>query len=250
MSIGNKALRSPRPRDLVALQEFTWGVWVGGYEWARSVGPEGLPGVVLRPEAMQLERVEVRVHPGLFVDFAQVRPTRQGILEFVYLNGLLGLSDERGEPQAVWRHHIGRMKQAVELARSKRPQARPRAAEIANDMLREHVDYQLMPDADTGVLRPRCVPRCLLGAMWLQFACTVDTAARFEPCAVCGKTMLVAPWLPGGRRGQSKYCSNACNQKMKRMKARARLMLAEGAGRRRVAKELGVTETWLRERKL
>ena len=88
------------------------------------------------------------------------------------------------------------------------------------------------------------------GADAAAFVAFVLFELGFEPCAVCGKTMLVAPWLPGGRRGQSKYCSNACNQKMKRMKAKARLMLAEGAGRRRVAKELGVTETWLRERKL
>ena len=43
------------------------------------------------------------------------------------------------------------------------------------------------------------------------------------------------------------YCSDACNQKAKRMRAKARKMLAEGAGRRKVAKELEVTEGWLRE---
>ena len=46
------------------------------------------------------------------------------------------------------------------------------------------------------------------------------------------------------------YCSNACNQKAKRMRAKAREMLASGASRQSVATELDVNDSWLREQGL
>ena len=65
-----------------------------------------------------------------------------------------------------------------------------------------------------------------------------------------GRAMVRAPWLPGGRRGQSMFCSNRCIQSAKRKTAKARKLLAEGWSRHEVAAEVTETEVWLRERGL
>jgi len=43
---------------------------------------------------------------------------------------------------------------------------------------------------------------------------------ELRPCKVCFEVMTISSRIPGGRRRQSKYCSNACNQKAKRMRAK------------------------------
>ena len=251
--------RQPAKKDLVVVQEFEWRIVIAGYEWSTAIPPDGQPGIALKPGYLTEDRRELRadlpeadvyegpVRLGLFVDFADTSWSREGIEQFAYVYGLLGISDVWAESQADWRRHIDRMSRAISLLRSGETTDEDRAAEIANEQLEAHADFRLVRDPKNGLLRPRCIPRNLLGAMWLQFATTVDTDARFKDCRVCGKTMLLAPWLPGGRSNQSMYCGNRCNQKAKRMRAKAREMLAGGASRRKVARELDVADSWLRE---
>lgn len=255
--------RQPGKKDLVVVQEFEWLIVIEGYEWNAAIPPDGKPGIALTAEYLTADRKELRrtgfpeadfyegpVHPALFVDFANTPWSREGIEYFAYTNGLLGISDAWAESQADWRRQIQRMKLAIDLATSKVTADEDRAAEIANEELDAHTDFRLVRDSNTDPLRPRCIPRNLLGAMWLQFTMTVDTDARFRNCRVCEKTMLLAPWIPGGRSNQSMYCDKKCNQKAKRMRAKGHKMLINGASRRKVAEELGVEASWLREQGL
>lgn len=50
--------------------------------------------------------------------------------------------------------------------------------------------------------------RNLLGAMWLQFALAVDGDKDYETCAGCGDWFEIGG--AGGKRPQSKHCSEAC----------------------------------------
>ena len=256
--------RQPGRKDLVAVQEFEWLIVIDGYEWSTAIPPDGQPGITLKAEYLSADRKTLQragfppadfyegpVHPALFVDFANTSWSRDGIEKFTYSYGLLGISDIWAESQADWRNEIQRMKQAVSLVRSNVTANEDRAAEIANKELDSHTDFRLVRDPNTNSMRPRCIPRNLLGAMWLQFAMTVFYEdAHFRNCRVCGKTMLLAKWLPGGRTGQSMYCNQRCNQKAKRMRAKGHKMLINGASRRKVAEELGVEASWLREQGL
>ena len=110
--------RQPAKRDLVALQEFRWPVAVDGYEWVAAAGAAGQPGVAQKTGFPDVDITLVRVDLGLFNDFAQVPPSREGILEFVYWHGLLGLSADNAESQAQWRRHVGLMDRAIRLSRA------------------------------------------------------------------------------------------------------------------------------------
>ena len=117
-------------------------------------------------------------------------------------------------------------------------------ATITNRQMNGRVDYQLMVNKKSRLFS-RPAPRNLIGAMWVQLAEVVDTPAEERRCVECGQSMLISASIPGGRRRQSLYCSNACKQRRARRKQRARLLLAEGGSRRSVAEELDIHESEL-----
>ena len=124
--------------------EFVWTVEVQGYRWIteKLMDDRGHPNAFGERElcspmdcrlAATYRRRQydpVRDHPALFRTFAEVAPSKEGILAFANRFGMLGKprftenTDPKetgripgicGEPLSLWKEQISKLKQAVEL---------------------------------------------------------------------------------------------------------------------------------------
>jgi hypothetical protein len=76
--------------------------------------------------------------------------------------------------------------------------------------LRRYVDSRLVFRESQPRLHLRLEPTTLLGALWLQFALSVDSLKRFVKCTECGAPFEVSRGQRTGKRPDAKFCSPRC----------------------------------------
>ncbi len=79
-----------------------------------------------------------------------------------------------------------------------------------NDRLNEETRLRLLWDPEEAELVNCAVPSSLLGAIWLQFALSVERGSSFRRCQECGKWFEVSPKTG---RSDKLFCSTVCRVK-------------------------------------
>ena len=109
-------------------------------------------------------------------------------------------------------------------------------SELIGKKLRDHAAPELVPDERARELSLSIVPQNLLGAMWVQFARTVEGSRDIRRCATCGTWLFISP---DTFRTNRRYCSDTCRVRTHKLRQRqARRMRKDGASLRQIAKEL------------
>ena len=106
-----------------------------------------------------------------------------------------------------------------------------------NSRLEKTAAPKLLYDPESDQLELRLMPTNLLGALWLQFARSVEASKNYRRCRVCTQWFEVSV---EGKRRHSKYCSDRCRMKAyrdRRSKAVARAAAGESPGL--IAEDLG-----------
>ena len=79
-----------------------------------------------------------------------------------------------------------------------------------NSRISEQTSPRLLWDVDSSSLITRILPKNLFGAMWLQFALSVERKSEFRQCSHCGKWFELSPSMA---RSDKQFCSTACRVK-------------------------------------
>jgi hypothetical protein len=109
--------------------------------------------------------------------------------------------------------------------------------EIANLRLQANTAYLMTYNERTGRFENHVRPRNLLGALWLQFAESLDPDRQYRECPGCNQRFAVSP---DTKRSDSKHCSERCKvNAFRRRKRRAQDLRANGMSVREIAAELG-----------
>lgn len=109
----------------------------------------------------------------------------------------------------------------------------------ADARLREHVAVRLVFSGDTPRLRVCLLPQNLLGALWLQFAASVDVLKSFLKCAQCGAPFEISRDPRTGKRTDARFCSARCRVNHYRGRIeRARRLRDAGRSEVEIAREL------------
>jgi hypothetical protein len=113
------------------------------------------------------------------------------------------------------------------------------------------VSPQLLHDRQLGKLVMHVVPHSLLGALWFQFARTIDGEKEHRRCGGCKQWFEVSP---GQGRTDKEYCSGACRARAYRQRQeQARELRAKGQIPKHIAKEMDVeleqVRRWLKPSK-
>ena len=106
-----------------------------------------------------------------------------------------------------------------------------------NRHLERNAAPKLLYNPESDQLELRLMPTNLLGALWLQFARSVEASKTYRRCRVCKQWFEVSV---AGKRRQSIYCSDRCRVKKyrdRRNEAVARA--AAGESPHSIAKALG-----------
>jgi hypothetical protein len=132
-----------------------------------------------------------------------------------------------------------------------------RAAQVllqhaTNEALELHTSAMVLLDEETERQGIYVNPKNLLGALWVQFAQSIDSGGSSKRCAECGNWMRLAP---GTNRSDRDFCSDRCrvNAYRKRKKAAAELHrkgMAPGVIAKKVGSDLKTVRGWLGLRKL
>lgn len=102
-----------------------------------------------------------------------------------------------------------------------------------------HVVSRLVFAGDQPRLQVCLAPQNLLGAMWLQFAASVDALKTFLKCAQCGAPFEISRSPTTGKRIDARFCSVRCRVNHNRGKKRQAHRLSEaGRSEREIAREL------------
>jgi hypothetical protein len=122
-----------------------------------------------------------------------------------------------------------------------------------NQRLEKFVSPQLLYDVQRASRVVRVIPRTLLGAMWLQFAWSVDGARSHKPCKECGRWFEIST-EDTGKRINREFCSDPCKSKnYRRRKAEAIELKAQGKTIAAIAKQLDTPietiKNWTSKRK-
>src|SRR5262249_42659623 len=84
----------------------------------------------------------------------------------------------------------------------------------------------------------RILPTSLIGAIWWQFARSVNGEARYQPCEACGRLIELSTGNHGFRSDR-RFCSKRCKFKGHRLRVKqAREMNAEGRTAQQIATAL------------
>ena len=178
-----------------------------------------------------------------------------------------------GEPLTVWKREIEELQQAVilwrvttssskKLLRQLKTRLSPRDAPLAVQrylhvekkdpamfflgLIQKATDLRLGKQVLTRLLfagnNPRLnlvlQPQSLLGALWLQFAATVDAQKSFSRCPRCGVMFEVSHDTCGKRRS-ARFCSARCRVAHYRGRIdRARQLKGEGTSVPEIARAL------------
>ncbi|WP_374712146.1 hypothetical protein [Symbiobacterium terraclitae] len=95
---------------------------------------------------------------------------------------------------------------------------------VINKRLEAYTHAVLEFDAGKGRMALRVTAKCLLGALWLQFAQGVEGFKEYRQCGECGTWYELTP---DKNRTNKLYCSNACKQKAYRRRRAATSQQAE-----------------------
>jgi hypothetical protein len=122
-----------------------------------------------------------------------------------------------------------------------------------NQQLRQSTYPQVLYDVERGSRILQIVPRSLLGAMWLQFAQTIDGKRSHKPCKECS-TWFEVSTEDTGKRVNREFCSDPCKSKnYRRRKAECIQLKAQGMTASAIAKQLDTSietiKTWLSTKK-
>jgi hypothetical protein len=122
-----------------------------------------------------------------------------------------------------------------------------------NEKLRGKVSPQLRYDPPLGKRVLQIIPDTLLGAMWLQFARSIDGNRKYVACKECGRWYEVST-DDGKVRKTREFCSDPCKSKhYRRRKGEALRLKSEGKSVAAIAKQLDTPvetiKTWTNKRK-
>ncbi len=107
---------------------------------------------------------------------------------------------------------------------------------IANQNLNEWTAALILIDPEEGTQGLYVVPKNLLGALWIEFAESIDSGRSKVRCIQCGSWIVVAP---DTNRSDRTFCSNRCRSKAYRERqSKARLLHRKGMKPREIAKKL------------
>ena len=107
---------------------------------------------------------------------------------------------------------------------------------IANQNLKKWTAARILIDTEEGTQGLYVVPENLLGALWVQFAESIDGGRSKVRCIQCGSWMVVAP---DTSRSDRTFCSNRCRSKAYRERqSKARHLHREGMKPSAIAKKL------------
>lgn len=109
----------------------------------------------------------------------------------------------------------------------------------ADARLGEHVAARLVFSGDSPRLRICLLPQNLLGALWLQFAASVDALKNFLKCVQCGASFEISRDPSTGKRTDARFCRARCRVNHYRDRIeRARRLRAAGRSEAEIAREL------------
>jgi len=110
---------------------------------------------------------------------------------------------------------------------------------VTDEKLQQHVVIRLIfSDAGPG-LRLSLLPQNLLGALWLQFAASLDGSKTFVKCAECGSPFEISHARKTGKRTDARFCDVRCRVDHSRGRQKqARRMHDAGRSEREIAREL------------
>jgi hypothetical protein len=116
--------------------------------------------------------------------------------------------------------------------------ARVLLGRLVNDVTGERTASRLCIDPADLRQKFRCVPKDLLGALWVQLARAVDGNLLHRKCKGCGRWFEVSQ--EAGRRSQSVFCSDACKSlDYRHNREEAARLHGEGLTDQKIAKQLG-----------
>jgi hypothetical protein len=109
-----------------------------------------------------------------------------------------------------------------------------------------------LPAVSQTDLRVCLQPQNLLGALWLQFAASVDVLKSFLKCALCDAPFEISRDPRTGKRTDARFCSARCRVNHYRSRIeRARRLRAAGRSEVEIARELkaqlSTVRAWLLE---
>lgn len=168
----------------------------------------------------------------LFRELADTKPTPDGVKSFAGKYGLLEGSVLLGsnnlepniiEPFSLWISEIKDLKRLVtKWDDAKKKGSIHSFVELFNDHIADIGGGSTAQLAQTsGADHPslRLVPRTLRSAIWLQFAQAVSENQILGKCEECPTWFEIGP---GGGRPEKVYCSNACQMRAYRKRAKAK----------------------------
>lgn len=139
--------------------------------------------------------------PDLYLLFANLPLSANGILNFAKDNGLLGTGHAH-ETIGEWRYEIRRMQDAIW---SWKASGVNKSTKFPTSLLRHTLEQNL-----SGKIEQYLEPENLLAAIWVQFAGAIEGETSFIPCVECSNWIAVAP---GSNRPDKIYCSDACKMR-------------------------------------
>jgi hypothetical protein len=118
-----------------------------------------------------------------------------------------------------------------------------------NDRLKQYTSPQVLYQMDRGERVFRIRPWSLLGAMWLQFALTIDCSRFHKSCKECSRWFEVST-EGDGKRVNREFCSDRCKSKnYRRRKTEAIQLKSQGKTIAAIAKQLdtepSTIKTWV-----
>jgi len=121
---------------------------------------------------------------------------------------------------------------------------------VTDEKLQRHVVIRLIfSDVGPG-LHLSLQPQSLLGALWQQFAASLDGSKTFPKCAECGAPFEISHARKTGKRTDARFCNVPCRVNHSRGRQKqARRMHDAGRSEREIARELKtqlhVVKGWL-----
>ena len=196
----------------LALVEFEWMVASNGYtilEEGKAPGHPHCQIVVPLKDLFEIKR-PFQQFPGLFKQFATLKPSPNAAVNFANRFGLL----QRGPMANNLAHWFETSTNFADVVSGSDRQEK--ALSSINRILRTEIA--------TGISQAGIVirPRSLLAAMALQLGVWLGTRDdRIGQCAECGATWLIGPRT--GHRVSRQYCSPNCREAARYRRKKERL---------------------------